>query len=133
MLATIQCKATGDFRKAMCEFIGVAAESDVFCPTRGKNAKFDGKFILDQFDAETGKTPVMMLDIWCCNPQNSPECVPAVPSTLNYQLAMLPGKSNNHVRAIQGKFGAGTDSDPFGAFEADVQLRKIAGGFKSYD
>ena len=140
-LGTVQCKATGDFRKAMCEFTAVFTEGD-FCAAalgaQGPNAVADGKLILDQFDADTGKTKVLMLNVNCCNTNSTIGCAPMPnlglgPGMVNAQFTMLPGKSNNHVRAIEAKFGTGTSSKPFDSLEAKVQYRKIAGGFKSYD
>ena len=140
-LATVQCKATGDFRKAMCELTAVINES-ILCPTGPDtdniNAVGDGKFILDQFDADTGKTKVLMLNVNCCDTNTTIGCNPMQniglgAGMINAQLTMLPGKSNNHVRAIEAKFGTGSSSKPFDALEIDVQYRKIAGGFKSYD
>ena len=51
---------------------------------------------------------------------------------INAQFTMLPGKNNNYVRAIDAKVGGGND-DPFDGTEINLQLRRTAGGFKSYD
>ena len=133
VLATVQCGATGDFRKASCDVIAVI-EAAPLCG--GRNAVAEKMFILDQFDADTGMTDVLTLDVKCCTPAG---CA-AMPDTglgpgegkLHGQFTMLPGKSNNHVRAITAKIGAGPSSDPFDLLEVDVQLRRTAGGFKSY-
>ena len=137
-LATVQCEATGDFRKAMCEITGVINDSSLCLAAPGNNAVADGKFILDQFDADTGMTKVLMINVNCCSPNPTIGCS-AMPSAgigegmLNLQLTMLPGKSNNHVRAIEAKLGTGPSDDPFGTLEVDVQFRRTAGGFKSYN
>lgn len=133
VLATIQCGATGDFRKASCDIIAVI-EAAPFC--LGSNAVIEKMFILDQFDADTGMTDMLALDVKCCTPAG---CA-AMPDTklgpgegkLHGQFTMLPGKSNKHVRAITAKIGAGPSSDPFDLLEVEVQLRRTAGGFKSY-
>ena len=89
------------------------------------------KFILDQFDADTGSTKVLMVTAKCCDDQSV--CLPATPVMLNAQFTMLPGKSNNHVRAIDVKLGSGPSDKPFDDIEMTTQLRRTAGGFKSYN
>ena len=133
VLATVQCGATGDFCKASCDVIAVIEETPL---CGGANAVVEKMFILDQFDADTGMTDVLTLDVKCCTPTAG--CA-AIPDTglgegkLHDLFTMLAGKSNNHLRAITAKIGAGPSSDPFDLLEVDVQLRRTAGGFKSYD
>ena len=143
-LATVTCEATGDFRKAMCEMTAVVNDfvSDAglpLCNAASPNLDIEGKWILDQFDADTGETKVLMLNTKCCNPAAAAgaECAAGPDlgigaSMINAQFTMLPGKNNNYVRAIDGKVGGGTD-EPFDAYEIDLQLRRTAGGFKAYD
>ena len=131
VLATVKCGATGDFRKASCDVIAVV-EAAPLCGQR--NAVAEKMFILDQFDPDTGMTDVLTLDVKCCTPTGCDEMPDTGlgPGALHGQFTMLPGKSNNHVRAITAKIGAGPSSDPFDLLEVDVQLRRTAGGFKSY-
>ena len=95
-------------------------------------AVLEGKLILDQLDADTGVTSTLLVPAKCCD--DNSDCSPAG-SNLNVVLTMLPGKSNNHVRAIQMQFGHdnGDADKPFEVYESKLQLRRIAGGFKSYD
>lgn len=129
-LGSIQCQATGDFRKAMCDF--ALTEPVPICP-RGV---FSVQFILDQFDAGTGKTKILKGNGQCCD-GSATNCfdLPLIP---NFQLSLLAGKSNKHVRAMSVTFGvpdmANPDDDkPFEQAEANFQMRKTGGGFKSYD
>ena len=134
-LGSIQCEATGDFRKVMCDFTLV--QPGPTCPQGGA---FRVKFILDQFDADTGKTKVLKGNGQCCDPATA-ACVdlPAVPgASPNFQLSLLPGKSNKHVRALSVTFGvpdlaSPDDDEPFETIESTFQMRKTGGGFKSYD
>ena len=138
-LATVQCEATGDFRKAMCNMTAVANEfgkcvnSDATYP----NLVIEGKWILDQFDADTGETKVLMLNTKCCSVDgcqvgdDGPD-LGTGSGMVNAQFTMLAGKNNNYVRAIDAKIGGGTDT-PFKDTEIDLQLRRTAGGFKAYD
>lgn len=129
ILATIQCGATGDFRKASCDVIFVLEEAPL---CGGGNAVVETMFILDQFDADTGMTDVLTLDAKCCTPGAGCVARPDTGLGPHGLFTLLPGKSNNHVRAIAAKIGAGPSSDPFDQNEVDVQLRRTAGGFKSY-
>ena len=124
VLATIKCGATGDFRKASCDIIGVVEEAPL-CGQR--DAVVEKMFILDQFDADTGMTDVLTLNMKCCTPDGCVESPDTGlgPGALHGQFTILPGKSNNHVRAITARLGDGS-------LQADVQLRRTAGGFKSY-
>ena len=139
-LATVVCEATGDFRKAMCEMTAVVNDPPIALCSAGLNLVIEGKWILDQFDADTGETKVLMLNTKCCNPAASAAATGCVggpdlgmgASMINAQFTMLPGKNNNYVRAIDAKIGGGTD-DPFDEIEINLQLRRTAGGFKSYD
>ena len=146
-LATVQCGATGDFRKAKCD-VNAVIEDSPLCRSNSLgfvNAVADKMFILDQFDADSGETKVLMINVNCCNPATANAadpnngCEPLADiwghgeGMLNAQFTMLPGKSNNHVRAIFAKLGAGPSSDPFDDLEVDVTFRRTAGGFKSYD
>ena len=128
-LGSIQCQATGDFRKAMCDF--TFRQPLPICP----NAVIGAKFILDQFDASTGKTKVLKARGRCCDAATS-NCFDL--PTPNIQLTLLAGKSNKHVRAMSVTFGAPDlanpdDDKPFEQAEANFQMRKTGGGFKSYD
>ena len=126
----------------MCELSAVLTNASL-CDVNGNqpNAVAEAQFILDQFDADTGMTKVLMGNVNCCSPDSAIGCS-AIAITnidqgltdgmMNFQLTMLPGKSNNHVRAIAAKFGGG-DDEPFDIIEADLQLRRTAGGFKSYN
>jgi len=139
-LATAVCEATGDFRKAMCEMTAVINDFPGGCNATYPNLVIEGKWILDQFDADTGETKVLMLNTKCCNPAASAAATGCVDgpdlgmgaSMINAQFTMLPGKNNNYVRAIDAKVGGGND-DPFDGTEINLQLRRTAGGFKSYD
>lgn len=101
------------------------------------------KFSLDQFDADTGKTGILRGSGRCCDPATADKSLPNsgcfdLPFNPNFQMTMLPGKSNKHARAIDVTFGAPNlldpnDDEPFASAEANFQLRKIGGGFKSYD
>lgn len=137
-LSTFSCKATGDFRKAMCEFDIVIPDSESYkdnfiCEDVIDSVKatpvLEGKLILDQLDADTGVTKTLLVPAKCCSDDST--CSPA-DKNLNVVLTMLPGKSNNHVRAIEAKVGLGSSSKPFGNVETTFQLRRKAGGFKSY-
>ena len=138
-LATVQCEATGDFRKAMCEMTAVANEFGKCVSTNATypNLVIEGKWILDQFDADTGETKVLMLNTKCCSVDgcqvgdDGPD-LGTGSGMVNAQFTMLAGKNNNYVRAIDAKIGGGTD-EPFDINEIDLQLRRTAGGFKSYD
>ena len=133
-LATAVCEATGDFRKAMCEMTAVINDFPGGCNATYPNLVIEGKWILDQFDADTGETKVLMLNTKCCGVYG---CL-ALPDLgigagmANAQFTMLPGKNNNYVRAIDAKIGGGTD-EPFDETEINLQLRRTAGGFKAYD
>ena len=70
-LATVVCEATGDFRKAMCEMTAVINDFPGGCNATYPNLVIEGKWILDQFDADTGETKVLMLNTKCCNPAAS--------------------------------------------------------------
>ena len=112
-MTTFSCKATGDFRKAMCEFTAVIDDlndddySDLCAddPDFYNTAKISGKFILDQFDADKGVTKVMQANFQCCDydtpfQQGRPVCQDSVlpivldnsltDGEINYQLTMLP-------------------------------------------
>lgn len=117
-LATVTCGATGDFRKAMCE---LEAITENFSGCGGDTAVFEGKWILDQFDAEAGTMDEIMLSLKCCSTTG---CTDPVDAEL--QATMLAGKSNKYVRAIDVTITSEND-------EFNGQLRKTAGGFKSYD
>ena len=131
-LATVTCEATGDFRKAMCEMTAVVNESPACVGY--PNLVIEGKWILDQFDADTGATKVLMFNTKCCNSEAGADVgkcedgpdLGIGPSMINAQLTMLAGKSNNYVRAIDVKVG-GDD------LNVNLQLRRTAGGFKAYD
>ena len=137
-LATVTCEATGDFRKAMCEMTAVVNESPACVGY--PNLVIEGKWILDQFDADTGATKVLMFNTKCCNSEAGADVgkcedgpdLGIGPSMINAQLTMLAGKNNNYVRAIDVKVGGGDDK-PFDETEIDYQLRRTAGGFKAYD
>uniref|UniRef100_A0A6U0J4R0 Plastid lipid-associated protein/fibrillin conserved domain-containing protein n=1 Tax=Minutocellus polymorphus TaxID=265543 RepID=A0A6U0J4R0_9STRA len=145
-LASVQCEATGDFRKAMCEVTAVINDSALCLDAdnvNAVNAVAEGKFIMDQFDEESGETKVLMINVKCCDPGADAAaanngCVPMPDrgigaGMLNAQLTMLAGKSNNNVRAIDAKLGTGPSNDPFDTLEIDIQFRRTAGGFKSYN
>ena len=108
--------------------------------------------MLDQLNADTGVVDGLMCDVQCCgysgcsdypwegltalynsfNPTNPIGVAGAFGPQVNVKFALLPGKSNNHVRAIEAKVGLGSSSKPFGNVETTFQLRRKAGGFKSY-
>lgn len=103
-LGSVQCRATGDFRKAMCE-LTLIPEQIPICP-RGI---FNLKFSLDQFDADTGKTGILRGSGRCCDPATADKSLPNsgcfdFPFNPNFQMTMLPGKSNKHARAIDVTF-----------------------------
>ena len=137
--ANFKCKATGDFRKAMCEYTWVV-QSDQPCflaaagalPNRNPNHNtgiVKCQFMLDQFDADTGKVDELMCDVECCgfdgcspypwplvtaqwnqvqplvepSLQQVPQNVIAFGPQLLVNLSMEAGKSNNHVKAIKVK------------------------------
>jgi hypothetical protein len=170
-LAVFTCEATGDFRKAVCKTTSVI-ESESFCFVKsegGTGITGDGsghisavskcEFMLDQFDADTGKTDVLMCSIQCCGAEevNDSTCTDypwtlvasawndetgatlpndALGPQLLVEYTMLPGKNNNNVRAIdivqQPMY---SDAVPSGEnpFKLGYQIRKTAGGFKSYE
>lgn len=172
--ALFSCKATGDFRKAICESTSVIPDEEVCTVANDVNAglvsrsghvtgvqKF--KFMLDQLDADTGEVDELMCDVQCCGstgcsdypwavltnaynliavaegypPLLGPEAATAFGPQVNTKLALLPGKSNNHVRAIQvtqapmySDFARGIFPSGLQPFAYTFQLRRVAGGFK---
>ena len=167
--ALFSCKATGDFRKAICETTSVIPDEEV-C-TVANQASGSGhvtavqkcKFMLDQLDADTGEVDELMCDVQCCGstgcsdypwavltgaynliavaegypPLLGPEAATAFGPQVNTKLSLLPGKSNNHVRAIQvtqapmySDFAQGVFPSELQPFAYTFQLRRVAGGFK---
>ena len=176
-LVVFNCEATGDFRKAVCKTTSVV-ESEDFCYAKSNigspafgdlpaihpdisghlSAVSKCEFMLDQFDADTGKTDVLMCSIQCCGSAEFGSTCSDYPWGLavrqwNFETGatlpdgalgpqilveytMLPGKNNNNVRAIEVVSQLMTSDDvPSGItpFKAESQIRKTAGGFKSYE
>ena len=176
-LVVFNCEATGDFRKAVCKTTSVV-ESEDFCFVKSNigipafgglpaippdisghfSAVSKCEFMLDQFDADTGKTDVLMCSIQCCGSAEFGSTCSDYPMDLaarqwNFETGatlpddalgpqilveytMLPGKNNNNVRAIEVVSQLMTSDDvPSGItpFKAESQIRKTAGGFKSYE
>ena len=76
ILGNFNCKKTNDFRKAMCELTAVT-QADQGClggqtfpgplVSAGRSTAVQKcKFMMDQFDAETGKVDPLMCDLQCC-------------------------------------------------------------------
>lgn len=122
VLATVTCGATGDFRKAMCELEAVMSQELRLCPS-SPSAVVEGKWIMDQFDADTGMTDEIMVSMKCCNVTCDD------PGDAELQATMRAGKSNRYVRAIDVTITAPGVTPP----TLFVQMRKKAGGFKSYN
>jgi len=129
VLATVTCGATGDFRKAMCELEAVISEELRLCSS--SSAVVKGRWILDQFDADTGMTDDIMVSMKCCDPARRPRICHDLEDA-ELQATMRAGKSNRYVRAIDVTITAPgvTPPTPVVLF---VQMRKTAGGFKSYN
>ena len=162
VLTTFVCEATGDFRKAMCEMTSITNEGCVFgqpilVPTGYDTAVQKCKFMLDQFDAETGKVGPLMCDLECCGSygcSDFPWAVAAIVYNdlanatlpegalgpqMNVELTMLAGKNKNSVRAIEVvqkpmiSDEGQTIVPELTQFAYVFQSRKTAGGFKSVD
>ena len=163
LLTTFVCEATGDFRKAVCEMTSVTPAHQGcisglwIVPDGYYTAVQKCKFMLDQFDAETGKVGPLMCDLQCCSSggcsdypwlnvartynflANAELSDNALGPQMNVEITMLAGKNKNSVRAIQvvqqpmisdeGQAKL-SGARPF-AFE--FQIRKTAGGFKSVE
>ena len=170
VLTTFVCEATGDFRKAMCEMTSITNEGCVLgqqpiddpnpfplVPPGYDTAVQKCKFMLDQFDAETGKVGPLMCDLQCCGSDGcsdfpwtaaaivyndlAGETLPldALGPQMNVELTMLAGKNKNSVRAIEVvqkpmiSDEGQTIVPELTQFAYVFQSRKTAGGFKSVD
>ena len=160
---SFDCKATGDFRKAMCE--ATSSIQGGSCQLRGNTGPNPRntlvqkcKFILDQFDGDTGKVDPLMCEVQCCGYDGCDEfpfeliaaaygsitgaAVPpnAFGPQVNVELTMLAGKNKNSVRAIEvvqqpmiSDEAQALAPSGFQPFKYEFQIRKTGGGFKSYD
>ena len=172
VLTTFVCEATGDFRKAMCEVTSVTPANEgcvlgqqaigdpnpfPLVPPGYDTAVQKCKFMLDQFDAETGKVGPLMCDLQCCGSDgcsdfpwtaaaivyntlaNATLPEDALGPQMNVELTMLAGKNKNSVRAIEVVQKPMISDEGLTAvpvlteFAYVFQSRKTAGGFKSVD
>jgi len=130
------CGATGDWKKAVCEFT-ISVPSDANCRF-GRPSVVSFEFMMSQFSADAGTVPAdlendapLMTTVSCCD-RDGTGCDIAPLSGYenpNITFEQLPGKSNKHVRAIRLTY-AGDMGDENGRGYV-VDLHRTGGGFKS--